>query len=225
MLRFIFSKHRHWYTNNITSLKTFELKFDIPPTVKIFQNNTLNPNLFRITTAISGLQLLLWGYLSYFALTELTNKSSNSPEEPSEENIKQEVKDEEVKEEDSSKSSIYKWFMSSKWRISLSLLSLSAGTVFVLMAYIYPLRVTRSLTFIRPIQALRVETYSPLGTSRSFEVPLTDVVCNTTYEQQAQGQNIALKIKGYNLFFLVNPRNTYVHPMLKSLVLNRQNVK
>ena len=208
--------------------------FEIPPTVKIFENNKLNPNLFRIITAISGLQLVLWSYLSYFALMELnvqnkeakTNKNEQSLDETGNSaTIKSESK-QEYKEKGNTESSSagYKWFMSSKWRLFLSALSLSAGIAFASVAYIYPLRMVKAVTYIRPTQSLKIVTYSPWGSSRNIEVPLVDIVCNTTSAQQAQGHNIAIKIKDYTFFFLLNSRNTYSHSLLNSLVLSRKKI-
>lgn len=271
-----------------------KIKFSIPPTVKIFENKSLNPNLFRVTTTVAGLQLVVWCYLSYFAVTELESLQKSDPKvkvgqeesrdgegeaeskgkeedmviaEPAlfitqDENTAHEgdfdreggsngggiaesglTKTEQVeegaaregnagnkdgsrKEDDVAEHDLFKWFMSSKWRFSLSLLSLGVGSVFTMLAYIYPQKMIRSLTYIRPTEMLEVVTYSPWGGhGRKFAAPLVDVVCNTgTAAQQAQGQNIPIKIKGHSLFFILNPNNTYIHPMLNSLVLNRRNI-
>lgn len=201
-----------------------KVKFDVPPTVKIYENNKLNPNLFRITTGIAGLQLALWSYLSYFAICEvngvLKTEGDNSESNDSTLSSFEETRLDK-KMERSLKSSFYKQFMSQKWRLFLSIFSLAAGTVFAMTAYIYPLRMVRSVTYIRPTQALQLVTHTPWGSSRRIEVPLINVVCNTKAEQ-TRGQNIALKIKDHYLFFLLNPDDTYIHPLLKSLVMSRQ---
>lgn len=188
------------------------------PTAKIFENSNLNPNLFRFTTGIAGLQFALWCYLSYFAVTQLKP-------------LKEMVSDTEKNESRTSdsaasktRSEMFEWVMSSKWRLSLSLLSLGAGSIFAMVAYIYPLRLVRVMTYIRPTQTLRVLTHSPWGTAREMEVPLLNVTCNTTPSQVAQGHSIALKIKDYSLFFMLNHKGTDIDPMLQSLVLNRKNV-
>lgn len=242
----------------------------------------MNPNLFRITTSVSGLQLVLWCYLSYFALTELDplvkqeGKSSSKQQRTAQEgdrkgdtaqggaerdvegetgdegkdrignqqlmaqenpsqtdsaeqaiqgDAKRDLKEGEETTKKEEEGTLFKWFMSSKWRVSLSLLSLGVGTVFALTAYIYPLRMVRSLTYIRPRQSLEVVTYTPWGSTRSLEVPLLDVACNSApHEAQlARGQSIALKIKDYPLYFLLNPGGAEVNPMLKTLVLSRKN--
>ncbi len=138
---------------------------------------------------------------------------------------KEEAKENSKETEGKDKSSnLFKWFMSSKWRLSLSLLSLGAGTVFAMVAYIYPQRMVRALTYVRPTQVLEVETYTPWGAAKKLGVPLNDVFCNTSPEQVANGQNIALKLKNYSLYFMLNTKNTTSHPMLKTLVLNRRYV-
>lgn len=222
----IFGVH---YTSSVAATPKPK-KFDIPPKARLFENKRINPILFRITTAISGFQLLVWGYLSYFALTQLeSHKESDTKvgQEKDSPTPQHDVKSE-LKEDKSigTRTDLYKWFMSSKWRLFLSLLSLGAGTVFGLVAFIYPQRVVRTLTYVRPTQMLEVVTYSPWGVARKIEVPLVDVVCNTTEAQLAQlakGQNIALKIKDYSLFFLLNPGST-IDPMLRTLVLSRRKV-
>ena len=272
-------------------------KFEIPPTVRLFENTTLNPNLFRVTTVVSGIQLCLWCYLSYFALVELNPEQGlqqtkpedvareeaeeKKPQEKSEEDeapalfvesnthTDRDDKDsnflesggtarddegsnslnggstagygedsepaksvstgkdsasEEKPEAKETPSKMYKWFMSSKWRLSLSILSLGAGAVFAMVAYIYPQRMVRTMTYFRPTQLLEVQTYSPWGSVKTLEVPLNDVLCNTSPEQVASGQNIALKFKDYSLYFMLNTRNTTSHPLLSSLVLRRRKI-
>lgn len=117
---------------------------------------------------------------------------------------------------------LFRWFMSSKWRFSLSVLSLGVGAVFALTAYIYPLRMVRTLTYVRPTQMLQVVTYTPWGSTRQIEVPLLNVTCNTLESQVTSGQSISLKIKDYSLYFLLNPGSTGMDPMLRSLVLSRK---
>ena len=250
-------------------------KFEVPPTSKIFENKHTNPNLFRITSSVSAIQLVIWCYLSYFALVELKplteegegndrssrlegegevksqgeregggesnvaysetsqsisesedshqssllgRKGESTDQAPQAESSPKEVKESTEKE----RSVFFKWFMSSKWRLSLSLLSLSVGALFTMTAYIYPLRMVRTLTYIRPTQALRVVTYTPWGSTRQLEVPLVDVLCNTPEAQVARGQNVALKIKDHSLYFLLNTSAGPVDPMLRTLVLSRR---
>ncbi len=240
--------------------------FNIPSTVQIFENTNTNPKLFLITTALSGLQLVLWSYLSYCAMFDLdpllerqkylkalkdsetptviseTNTSpleanilpleSNVP--PLETNVPLEtnippletnepsLETNEPKQECDDGSELYKWFMSSKWRISLSFISLGAGVMFATVAFIYPLRMVRSVTYVRGTQALQLVTYSPWGSTTTVEVPLVHVVCKTAESQRAPDATIALGIKNYSLNFLLNPNNASIHPMLRSLVLSRQ---
>ena len=272
--------------------------FTVPPTSKIFESTDPNPKIFRVITIVSGIQFVLWCYLSYFALTQLNSvgKESNQQkgdnvegsvdkgsksqgqqmvddcggekeedsgqkqeqestgeivmfrdavivsEETSEERLEPQQVDNSAtppvggsttpataadtsgKHEPKKSGELMEWFMSSKWRASLSLLSLSAGTVFALVAYIYPLRMVRSVTYIRPSQLLEVVTHSPWGTPRTFQVPLVDVVCNTTPAQIAEGQVIALKIKNYQWFFLLNHKGITINPMFRALVLSRRSL-
>lgn len=277
--------------------------FTVPPTSKIFESTNPNPKIFRVITIVSGIQFVLWCYLSYFALTQLNSVGKKPDQQKAEgsevsgtldggSRVQQKVDDsdgereessgQKIKTEQESTSDIVMFrdaeivseelqvdnnsampvvgddtvrdsmapvgddsatpetgaggkpklnksgelierLMSSKWRVSLSLLSLSAGAVFAMVAYIYPLRMVRGVTYIRPSQLLEVVTHSPWGTPRTIQVPLVDVVCNTTPAQVAEGQVIALKIKNYQWFFLLNHKGITIDPMFSALVLSRRN--
>lgn len=226
LCRWLLSTIRGYNGHSMSTASTAKPKFVVLPIAKIFESSNVNPNLFRFTTAIAGMQFVLWCYLSYFALTQLQpiqgmeNDKDLAPEEGS--SLQQSAED-----LSSERSKIglerFKWLMSSKWRLSLSLLSLAAGSVFALVAYIYPLRLVRTLTYVRPTQTLKVLTHTPLGAEKEIEVPLMAVTCNTTQAQIAQGQSIALKVEGHSLFFMLNHKGVEISPMLRSLVLNRKN--
>lgn len=113
------------------------------------------------------------------------------------------------------------WFMSPKWRLALSMLSLGFATIVTLTAFWYPLRVVRSVTYLRPTQTLQFVTCSPVGRLRTLQMPLVDVTCKTTPTKQAQGPYVALKVKGHAFFFLLNMNNANFSPLLRSLVLSR----
>lgn len=194
------------------------------PTAEIFENSNLNPNLFRFTTAVAGVQFALWCYLSYFALTQLKPIHEMVPDAEDTKSRTPDSGDKNVSRTSKIRSEMFERVMSSKWRLSLSVLSLGAGSVFAVVAYIYPLRLVRVMTYVRPSQTLKLVTHSPWGTAREIEVPLVNVTCNTTPTQIAQGHSIALKIKDYSLFFMLNHRGININPMLQSLILNRKNV-
>lgn len=196
-----------------TTSKAVKPKFIVSATVKIFENSHLNPNLFLFTTTMAGMQLVLWCYLSYFALTQL--KPVQEMKEDAEKNSTPERSASKIRLER------FEWLMSSKWRLSLSLLSLAAGGMFAMVAYIYPLRLVRALTYVRPTQTLKVVTHTPWGAAKEIEVPLVNVTCSTTPSQITQGHSIALKIKDYSLFFMLNHKGVEINPVLRSLVLGR----
>ena len=128
-----------------------------------------------------------------------------------------------------SKSSLYKWITSYEWiksskpskwrRISLSLLSLAAGIIFTSVAYIYPMRMVRSVTYLRSNQTLQLVTYTPLGKTRTLQVPLVDVSSKIT--EQVKGQNVALKVNGHAMLFQLNTDKADVNPLFRTIVLNR----
>lgn len=191
----------------------------VSATVKIFETSNLNPNIFRFTTALAGMQLVLWCYLSYFALTQL--KPAQEMKDDAEKKCTPEQSAEDVSKSSKIRLERFEWLTSSKWRLSLSLLSLAAGGMFVMVAYIYPLRLVRTLTYVRPTQTLKVVTHTPWGAAKEIEVPLVNVTCSTTPSQIAQGHSIAVKIKDYSLFFMLNHKGVEINPVLRSLVLSR----
>ena len=94
------------------------------------------------------------------------------------------------------------WFTSSKWRIAMSLLSLSAGVFFAVTANMYPLRCIHRLYFIQRSSAAQIHTYTPLGSVRKLQVPLNDITC--TGDRSSARAQLALKVKDYPLFFLLD---------------------
>ena len=234
------------------------VKFEIPPTVKLFENTNLNPMTFRVITAITIFQLPVWLYLSHYAITEfkLSQKEEKKQETKTDEGavlgatmeeelncnaredvvpfaFHQEMLEDKLEEKSEDKSGELTGGRvateeageskdSSKWRISLSLLSLSAGLLFTLMVYIYPRRVVRSVIYLRPSHTLQLTTYTSQGVTRTLDVLLADVTCRTNSTEQARGQNVALKVKGHPMYFLLNMTNAHVDPLLRTLVLNQQ---
>ena len=155
--------------------------------VLLFENKTLQPRYFLAIGVVSGIQLVLWSYLSYFALTQLgaekkrNNDSTNSGE----------------KEKQSSS-----WVLSLKWRALFSTLALGTGIFFATTACLYPLRMVHKLYFVPSTNNIQLFTYTPLGTMRSVEVPLTRVYCNGG--RTSNRTHVALKAQGYAMYFLVD---------------------
>ena len=216
----------HMFTRrNITSNSTSS-PINLSTTIKLYENNKIKSKYFRIIVTVSGVQLVLWSYLSYFALTEfgnnrnqgrnktLSHQDTHSTTSGEHSSCSSAVK----KASSSSPESLTSWFGSSKWRIGLSLLSLGAGIFFAVTACIYPMRIVRKLTFLRTEQALQFVTYTPLGNTRVMQVPLLHVRSASSEKQKASGGHVALKVRGHVLYFLLDQQQTYLNPLLYNLV-------
>ena len=156
--------------------------------VLLFENRTLQPRYFLAIGVVSGIQLVLWSYLSYFALTQLgaEKKSGSDDTDDCEKREKQH----------------HSWALSLKWRAVFSSLALGTGIFFATTACLYPLRMVHKLYFLPSTNAIQLFTYTPLGTMRSVEVPLTRVYCNGS--RTSDRTHVALKAQGYPMFFLVD---------------------
>ena len=105
----------------------------------------------------------------------------------------------------------------------MSLLSLSAGVFFVITANMYPLRCVHRLYFIQRSSAAQIHTFTPFGSVRKLQVPLGDITC--TGERSSTRAQLALKVKDYPLFFLLDKQGTFVAPrMFDTLIASRKRV-
>ena len=193
---------------------------DVSNEVLLYTNNKTKPGYFKLIAVISGLQMIFWAYLSYFAFTELReedNKRVNAAEP--------EVTSWGTGHEASvpKRETRFSWLSSLKWRLALSLLSLSAGVFFAVTACMYPLRIVNRLYFIKPTNAARIHTYTPLGSVRTVEIPLIDITC--TGERLSEHSQVALKARGYSLYFLMDKQGSFTAPrMFDTLIASRKRV-
>ena len=190
-----------------------------PTTITLYTNNKVKFNYFHIITFVSGIQLLLWTYLSYFALFELdsdaTTSRSKLPTSTHETDTTQSV----YPPPSSLSENFVRRFWSSKWRVGLSLLSFGAGLIFATTACMYPLRIVQKLTYVgNSKQMLRFVTYTPLGSTRTLDVPVGKVTCVTSDQRRARLSHLAVKIQGYPLFFLLDQQGTELNPQFHLII-------
>lgn len=115
------------------------------------------------------------------------------------------------------------WLLSYKSRAFLSVLCLAFGTVFCMGTLIFPLRMVRSVTFMRPTQTMQIVTGTPFGTYRTFDTPLSGVVCKNDLRTLSAASYIILKVKGHYFTYLLNyANNVQINPLFKTLVLSRR---
>lgn len=205
---------RRRYSSGPTALPSSSTK------VLLYENLSARPGYFRLIAVISGIQLLFWSYLSLYAFTELREKKMHRTAKQSESDPEGTVPTptDPVKEEEQKGS----WYTSLKWRISFSLIALGAGIFFGITACMYPLRVVQKLHFLKP-SSVGLITYTPTGSTRSLEVPLTTVTCSG--ERLSERAQLALKVKGYSLFFLIDRQGQFLAPRLfDTLIASRKRV-
>ena len=89
--------------------------------------------------------------------------------------------------------------------MGLSFLSLGAGVFFAVTACMYPLRIVHRLYLVKRTTSAKVLTYTPLGSTRIVDIPLTDITA--TVDRQAAKSHVAFKAKGYPLYFLLDKQN------------------
>lgn len=198
--------------------------FSSPSMVVLYSNEKVKSNYFRVITFVSGLQLVLWTYLSYFALFELnsdtTATSKTKPTTSTDDNSTQFPSSSPPTSSSSSYSENFiKRISSAKWRVILSLLSLGAGLFFATTACMYPLRIVQKLTYVgNSQQLLKFVTYTPLGSTRTLSVAVGNVACVTSEERRSRLTHLAVKVKGYPLFFLLDQQGTQLNPQFHLIV-------
>jgi len=191
------------------------------PAVKMFETQLKHPNVYRLMTAMALLQLPMWIYLSYFSYFELDPKQ-----------LKKQIRENQQRRaSDNSKSIATKakttdldsWKLSSKARLFLSVLSLSAGLSFCSMTLFFQWKLVKSVTFVRATKSLQIVTGTPFGTLRTLQVPLSSVTCPAPPRKNAgSSQYIMLVVKGHRLKFLLDPQNAEINPWFQTLVLSRR---
>lgn len=168
----------------------------------VYQSNKASPRLFIAISSIAALQFVFWGYLSYYALTEL---------------------DQVDKRPTSKKQSIMSSF---KLRVVVSLVSLGAGAFFAVSAFMYPLRVVRS--FSVSSEAVRLVTATPLGGCRHVTAPLRHVTCSTARLTGTKKGVFGVKIRGHVFYFLLDHQVLDTSPHVRlfdRLIATRQTIQ
>ena len=205
------------YTHTYFSLFTKRPLSSPSTTITLYTNENVKSNLFRVITFVSGIQLVVWTYLSYFALFELNSDATSlrkkSRVTPSTSTTAQDDTPSSYSER------FIKRFSSPKWRVVLSLFSLGAGIFFATTACMYPLRIVQRLTYVgNSQQILRFVTYTPLGSTRTLTVPVGNVKCVTSDERRPRLTHVAVKIRGYPLYFLLDQQGTQLSPQFHLIV-------
>ncbi len=167
----------------------------------VYQSSKVSPRLFVAISTIAGLQFAFWGYLSYYALTELDHVDKRTT---------------------SKKQSIMSSF---KLRVVVSLISLGAGAFFAVSAFMYPLRVVRS--FSVNSESIRLVTATPLGGCRHVLAPLSHVTCSTSRLTGTKKGLFGVKIQGHLFYYLLDHQVLDTSPHVRlfdRLIATRQTI-
>ena len=180
--------------------------------VLLYENTKAKPKYFKLIAIVSGIQLFFWTYLSYAALTDFSSNGLMKREHGNK-----------VGSTEAQSQSKPAWFTSSKWRLVGSLISLSAGVFFAVIANMYPQRIVHRLYFLQRLSTAQIQTYSPFGSVKSIQVPLGDITC--TGDRLTAKAQLALKVRGYPLYFLIDKQGRFVAPrMFDTLIASRKKV-
>ena len=136
-----------------------------PSTILLYKNTQSQTKFFKLIFLMSGVQLVFWAYLSYFAFAELRQETLCQQSDQTPPTLQ--------KQEATPTSSTVKepikapWYSSLKWRLAISLLALGVGVFFATTACMYPLRVVHTMSYIRGKGGgVCITTYSPLKVVR-----------------------------------------------------------
>lgn len=206
--------------------------------ILLYENSNTRPGYFILISIASVIQLVFWAYLAYFALTQFTEEDAEATSEKGRvtHNVNfGGVEEDGMQHRDQSealaatapqrKNRLASPFASHKLRLGLSALALGAGIFFAVTACMYSLRVVHRLLFLRSagVALAQMHTYDPLGRVRVVSVPLVELTC--LGDRLKPKSMVALKAKGYPMYFLVDARGSFPLPhQFDTLIGSRRKV-
>ena len=130
-------------------------------TILLYKNTQSQTKFFKLIFLMSGVQLVFWAYLSYFAFAELRQEKLCLQTDQTPPTLQEQQATPTLS---TGKAPITApWYSSLKWRLAISLLALSVGVFFATTACMYPLRVVQKMSYIRgKMGGVSITTYSPL---------------------------------------------------------------
>ena len=153
--------------------------------VLMYEKQSTRPWFYMLMGGSSVIQLVTWSYLSYYAYEKL-GKSER------------------------------KFFR--RWQMTATVVSLLSGAFFAMIANMYCLRSVKRLELIRPTvkgktietvhkMKVRFTTFTPLGSTRQFDVPLQAVHRKGNITDS--DPQLAIKVHGYPLNFYLNKHGNF----------------
>ena len=154
-------------------------------TVLMYEKHQTQTWLYMLMGGSSVLQLVTWSYLSHYAYKRLGRSE--------------------------------KFFR--RWRTTATVVSLLSGVFFAVIANMYCLRSVKRLELVRPVMRghktiekveqmkVRFTTFTPLGSTREFDVPLQTV--HRRGHKADSNPQLALKVRNYPLNFYLDKRGSF----------------
>lgn len=151
-----------------------------------------NRRFFLLISLFGGMQLLFWLNLASFTMSDPT------PEILGKANAKLQK---------GYSSWMGKFYAENRRKIGVTFLIVGCSIFFY--SVIYPMRSVSCLTLLRGGKRLGVTTYSYLGRTRYFAVPLDDVSCKRS--RIASPTYVAMKLRGHRMYYLLDSRDGQFH--------------
>ncbi|CAI7997144.1 DCN1-like protein 1 [Geodia barretti] len=163
-------------------------------TILLYKNTQSQTKFFKLIFLMSGVQLVFWAYLSYFAFAELRQEKLCLQTDQTPPTLQEQQATPTLS---TGKAPITApWYSSLKWRLAISLLALSVGVFFATTACMYPLRVVQKMSYIRgKMGGVSITTYSPLKGVREVRADLSDIGVAGKRVSEAKGRQLGMKYK------------------------------
>ncbi|XP_023232230.1 transmembrane protein 223-like [Centruroides sculpturatus] len=169
----------------------FEINADTSKDIVLFRFD--NSTFYRLLGLFGATQLFFWFYLARFSHRNLRDAPSddNSSSKPFWKKIN---------------------LGENKFRHGVTFLCLGVGYLVATISAFLPLRTVHLLVLCKGGINVRILTYTPLGTTRKIEVPLSHISCQ--HSRHSASSNMSLKIKGRWFYFLIDRKGVFLQPKL-----------
>lgn len=158
---------------------------------------------FRLVGFACASQFIFWSWMAYFNLSQV--KLADLV------NLKRNRSQNEILDVTSKSKGSWKIvrFMEDNPAL-LAGIAVVMGLFFTTSGFLYSFRSINRL--VLQGNNLRVVTHTPLGGTRSFTVPISDVSCGSS--RTGTKAHVSLKIKGHRFFFLMDKDGDFLQPTL-----------
>ncbi|XP_028407587.1 transmembrane protein 223-like [Dendronephthya gigantea] len=161
---------------------------------------------YKILAVASLSQLVFWSYMSYVMYVYIRPASQILQEH------KRKNKTAESHDEFDGFKYFPKFLLDSKTQTVVSIASLGMGILFFFTGCLYALRSVNQLVLLRDGARIIVKTYTPVGSTKQFSVPLTDVSClGSRLDEKAF---VVFKIRDRRFYYMLDKRGEFMQPTI-----------